>query len=68
MLLVAGEIATAAYYTGRDIKRLLANVIFRSGGAAAFISNRPEAAKTAHYRLITSTRLHGAAGNPDAYK
>lgn len=68
MLLVAAEIATTAYYRGQDVERLLANVIFRSGGAAALISNRPEAVKTANYRLVTCTRAHGTARNPEAYK
>jgi 3-ketoacyl-CoA synthase len=65
--MVASEIATTAYYKGKDVKRLLANVIFRSGGAAALISNRPEAARTANYRLVTCTRAHGAASSPGAY-
>jgi 3-ketoacyl-CoA synthase len=66
-LFVCAEIVTCACYDGKDTRRYLANALFRSGGAAALLSNRPDAHRTANYRLVASTRSHGA-GDTKAFE
>jgi len=66
-LFVAAEMTSAACYAGTEVPQYLANTLFRAGGAAALLTNRPRARFTAKYRLVASTRSHGA-GDDDAYK
>jgi 3-ketoacyl-CoA synthase len=66
-LFVAAEITTIACYTGKEIPRYLANTLFRAGGAAALLTNKPSAAATANYRLLATTRSHDAS-NEQAYR
>jgi hypothetical protein len=65
-LFVAAEMTTPACYTGTDKARYLANTLFRAGGAAALLTNHASAAHTAKYRMVATTRSHGAADD-EAY-
>lgn len=49
---------TENWYTGADKSMLVCNCLFRIGGAAALLSNRPKDFKRAKYELTTSVRTH----------
>lgn len=46
-LFVPAEITTYAFYPGKDKKYMVANCIFRMGGAAIMLSNKKQYARTA---------------------
>lgn len=60
-LFVAAEITTAACYTGKELARMLANTLFRVGGAAALLTNKLYARNTANYVMMATTRVHSAS-------
>ncbi|CAK0731645.1 hypothetical protein CVIRNUC_000023 [Coccomyxa viridis] len=57
-LIVNHENTTWNYYTGRDRAYLLPAAIFRMGGAAVLMSNRPHDAARAKYELKHTVRTH----------
>ncbi|KAI8472024.1 MAG: FAE1/Type III polyketide synthase-like protein-domain-containing protein [Monoraphidium minutum] len=60
-LFVPAEITTYCYYPGTDKKYMVANCIFRMGGAAALFTNKPGLRRTAKYELLHSERVHTGA-------
>ncbi|KAL7722238.1 3-ketoacyl-CoA synthase [Entamoeba marina] len=56
VLLYNTENVTGGIYLGEERPRLLFFPLFRSGGAASIMSNKPQYAKTAHYKLLTTER------------
>jgi 3-ketoacyl-CoA synthase len=55
---VPAEITTYAFYPGKHKQYLVANCIFRMGGAAAMLSNKRRYARTAKYQLVHNVRVH----------
>jgi 3-ketoacyl-CoA synthase len=49
------------YYPGTETKYLVANCIFRMGGAAILFSNRTDMRGRAKYQLLHSERVHTGA-------
>jgi len=66
-LFATAEMMTSGCYYGSEVPRYLSNTLFRAGGAAALLTNRPRARFTAKYRMVASTRSHGAGDN-EAFK
>uniref|UniRef100_A0A7S0YEV0 FAE domain-containing protein n=1 Tax=Polytomella parva TaxID=51329 RepID=A0A7S0YEV0_9CHLO len=62
-LLVFCEILSHSIYLGFDKSRIVANVIFRMGGAAAVLSNRADLIRKAKYRLEHCVRCSTAASD-----
>ncbi|KAI8468058.1 MAG: FAE1/Type III polyketide synthase-like protein-domain-containing protein [Monoraphidium minutum] len=66
-LMVPCEVTSYCYYPGRNKDYLVSNVIFRSGGAAMLMTNKPSLYSRCKYELHSSTRVH--TGQDDtAYK
>ena len=69
---ITNETLTPAYYKGEDKSRQLSNVLFRMGGAAMLLSNKPVVCTGGRrlapkYKLMHHERVHiGAKDN--AYK
>eukprot|EP00775_Hariotina_reticulata_P006451 gene6451-6680_t len=57
-LFVPAEITTYAFYPGRHKQFMVANCIFRMGGAAICLSNKPGYRRTAKYQLTYNVRVH----------
>ncbi|KAL6001803.1 3-ketoacyl-CoA synthase 5 [Asimina triloba] len=57
-LVVSTEIITPNSYSGNQRSMLLPNCIFRTGGAAILLSNRPRDRHRAKYRLLHVVRTH----------
>lgn len=55
------EIVSAAFYPGSEPAFMVANAIFRMGGAAALLSSRPSDARRAKYALVAAERAHTGA-------
>jgi len=55
---VPAEITTYCFYPGRHKDYMVANAIFRMGGAAILLTNRSNAARTAKYQLMQNVRVH----------
>ncbi|XXG74130.1 hypothetical protein AAC387_Pa07g2926 [Persea americana] len=60
-LVVSTEIITQYWYTGNQRSMLLANCLFRMGGAAILLSNRRQDARRAKYSLLHLVRTHKGA-------
>nr|XP_010932594.1 3-ketoacyl-CoA synthase 5-like [Elaeis guineensis] len=60
-LVVTTEIITEHWYTGNRRSMLLANCLFRMGGAAVLLSNKRREATRAKYELLHVVRTHKGA-------
>ncbi|KAG9444058.1 hypothetical protein H6P81_015398 [Aristolochia fimbriata] len=60
-LVVTTEIITQYWYTGNHRSMLLANCLFRMGGAAILLSNKSGERRRAKYRLMHVVRTHRGA-------
>lgn len=58
---VPAEITTYAFYPGREKARMVANVIFRMGGAAIMLTNKPSLYSRSKYQLMHNVRVHTGA-------
>lgn len=63
-LFVPAEITTYCFYPGRHKDFLVANAIFRMGGAAALFTNKPSLYSRCKYELQYAERVH--TGQDDA--
>ncbi|KAJ9525632.1 FAE1/Type III polyketide synthase-like protein-domain-containing protein [Haematococcus lacustris] len=63
---VPAEITTYCFYPGKEKSRMVANVIFRMGGAAIALTNKPSLRSRAKYELVAASRVHTGADD-DAY-
>ncbi|KAK9791382.1 hypothetical protein WJX73_008524 [Symbiochloris irregularis] len=57
-LIISHENITNCYYIGHERKFMLVNCLFRLGGAAALMTNRPADRAVAKYDLKHSVRVH----------
>ncbi|KAH6808492.1 3-ketoacyl-CoA synthase 11 [Perilla frutescens var. frutescens] len=57
-LIMSLECPTASYYFGDDRSKLLSNCLFRMGGAALLLSNRPSDRRASKYELTHTVRTH----------
>ncbi|XP_057771433.1 3-ketoacyl-CoA synthase 20-like [Salvia miltiorrhiza] len=60
-LVVSMENITLNWYFGNNRSMLVSNCIFRMGGAAILLSNRPADRRRAKYQLIHTVRTHKGA-------
>ncbi|XP_058091357.1 3-ketoacyl-CoA synthase 5-like [Magnolia sinica] len=60
-LVISTEIITQYWYTGNQRSMLLANCLFRMGGASILLSNKRAEAKRAKYSLCHLVRTHKGA-------
>ncbi|KAJ8431543.1 hypothetical protein Cgig2_009621 [Carnegiea gigantea] len=60
-LVVSTENITQNWYWGNDRSMLLSNCLFRMGGAAILLSNRPSDRFRSKYQLIHTVRTHKGA-------
>ncbi|KAF5189267.1 3-ketoacyl-CoA synthase [Thalictrum thalictroides] len=60
-LVVSMENITLNWYFGNDRSMLLSNCLFRMGGAAILLSNRPSDRHRSKYQLIHTVRTHKGA-------
>ncbi|KAI8477402.1 MAG: FAE1/Type III polyketide synthase-like protein-domain-containing protein [Monoraphidium minutum] len=60
-LFVPAEITTYCFYPGLQKDFMVANAIFRMGGAAVLLSNQPRFARSAKYELVHNVRVHTGA-------
>jgi hypothetical protein len=58
---VPAEITTYCFYPGLQKDYMVANAIFRMGGAAIMLSNMPRYGATAKYQLLHNVRTHQGA-------
>lgn len=63
-LFVPAEVTTYCFYPGRIKDYLVANAIFRMGGAAVLFSNKATLGRRAKYQLMHTVRVH--TGQDDA--
>jgi hypothetical protein len=63
-LFVPAEITTYCFYPGKVKDYLVANAIFRMGGAGMLMTNKPALARQSKYQLMHSVRIH--TGQDDA--
>jgi len=61
---VPAEITTYCFYPGKVKDYLVANAIFRMGGAAVLMTNKPALMRQSKYQLTHSVRIH--TGQDDA--
>ncbi|KAF6265202.1 FAE1/Type III polyketide synthase-like protein-domain-containing protein [Scenedesmus sp. NREL 46B-D3] len=57
-LFVPAEITTYAFYPGSRKQYMVANCIFRMGGAAILLSNKKQFSRTGKYQLQYNVRVH----------
>lgn len=62
-LVVTTEIITQGCYMGNDPSKLVGNCIFRMGGAAALLSNRPSDHRSSKYQLMHTVRTNTASSD-----
>ncbi|KAI4368384.1 hypothetical protein MLD38_016946 [Melastoma candidum] len=60
-LVVSTENITLNWYFGNDRSMLVSNCLFRVGGAAILLSNRPSDSRRSKYQLIHTVRTHKGA-------
>ncbi|KAL0481639.1 3-ketoacyl-CoA synthase [Acrasis kona] len=60
-LVVSTENITQNWYHGNDRSSLMSNTLFRMGGAAILLTNKPKYVSTAKYELVTTTRVMRAS-------
>lgn len=60
-LVMSMENITLNWYFGNDRSMLVSNCLFRMGGAAILLSNRPSDRRRAKYQLIHTVRTHKGA-------
>ncbi|XP_030928180.1 3-ketoacyl-CoA synthase 11-like [Quercus lobata] len=60
-LVVSLEILTCQYYRGNNYSMLITNCLFRMGGAAILLSNRPSDRRCSKYQLTHTLRTHKGA-------
>lgn len=60
---VPAEITSYCFYDGEEKNRMVANVLFRMGGAAVMMSNKPSLRHMAKYELLHATRVHQGASD-----
>ncbi|GAX73324.1 hypothetical protein CEUSTIGMA_g778.t1 [Chlamydomonas eustigma] len=65
-LFVPSEITTYAFYDGKEKQRMVANAIFRMGGAAIMFTNKPSMRSVSKYQLVHAVRVHQGC-NSDSY-
>lgn len=58
---VPSEITTYCFYPGLEKNRMVANAIFRMGGAAIALTNKPSLKSRCKYELVATTRVHTGA-------
>lgn len=58
---VPSEITTYCFYPGLQKDYMVANAIFRMGGAAIMCTNKPQYWRTAKYQLMHNVRVHTGA-------
>lgn len=58
------EITTYCFYPGKVKDYLVANAIFRMGGAGVLMTNKPALIRQSKYQLMHSVRIH--TGQDDA--
>lgn len=63
-LFVPAEITTYCFYPGKVKDYLVANAIFRMGGAGVMMTNKPALIRQSKYQLTHSVRIH--TGQDDA--
>ncbi|XP_057778731.1 3-ketoacyl-CoA synthase 7-like [Salvia miltiorrhiza] len=63
-LILSMESVSANFYEGDTKSMLLANCLFRMGGAGALLSNRPRDSPAAKYQLLHVVRTHLGAHTP----
>ena len=64
LVFVPAEVTTYCFYPGRQKDLMVANAIFRMGGAASYFTNKPHMRHAAKYALEHSVRVH--TGQADA--
>lgn len=57
-LFVPAEVTTYCFYPGHNKDYMVANAIFRMGGAAILMTNKPQARYYAKYQLCHHVRVH----------
>lgn len=57
-LVICTENITRNYYTGNDRSMLVTNCLFRVGGAAVLMSNKPSDRGRSKYQLLHTIRTH----------
>ncbi|KAJ8421761.1 hypothetical protein Cgig2_000807 [Carnegiea gigantea] len=60
-LIVSTESMTLNWYCGNDRSMLLPNCLFRMGGAAVLLSNKPSDRRRSKYQLVHAVRTHKGA-------
>ncbi|CAN1167226.1 3-ketoacyl-CoA synthase 12 [Linum perenne] len=66
-LVVTSESLSPNWYTGNDRSMILANCLFRCGGSAILMTNKPELRNRALFKLKTLVRTHHGARD-DSYR
>lgn len=61
VLILSSENMSGREYAGSRRSMLIANCLFRMGGAAALLSNRSADMRRAKYKLLNTTRTHTAS-------
>ncbi|CAJ2628213.1 unnamed protein product [Trifolium pratense] len=62
-LVVSMENITLNWYFGNNRSMLVSNCLFRMGGSAILLSNKPSDSRRAKYQLIHTVRTHKGADN-----
>jgi 3-ketoacyl-CoA synthase len=62
-LFLSSEIVTHAFYPGLNRHALVANALFRMGGACALMTSDPASRRTAKYQLLHAVRVHTGASD-----
>ena len=66
-IIVSTENITQNWYQGNERGMMVSNTIFRMGGAAMLLSNRPKDYFRARYRLLHTIRIHRGSSE-EAYR